>query len=179
MLWIQLMASWLIVSQIVRMWDNKPWAHRPCIWASFIEKLLWVSFQEEYCVGTPVPEEGGMTHRFWCWLRHHRCPGCTIRWRKRAQLQILQCLCKMRKNTMVKYFIYVFIRNAEREAGHRQREKQRPSREPGVRLGPRTQWSCPEPKADAQLLSHPGIPTKSFNTKILDFLLLSLLDYTH
>ena len=30
----------------------------------------------------------------------------------------------------------------------------------GARLGlnPRTLGSCPEPKADAQLLSHPGIP---------------------
>ena len=32
------------------------------------------------------------------------------------------------------------------------------SREPHVGLDPRTPGSCPEPKAGAQLLSHPGIP---------------------
>ena len=41
---------------------------------------------------------------------------------------------------------------------HRQREKQAPCREPDVRLDPRTPGSQPEPKADAQPLSHPGIP---------------------
>ena len=30
--------------------------------------------------------------------------------------------------------------------------------EPNVGLDPRTPGSCPEPKADAQPLSHPGIP---------------------
>ena len=30
--------------------------------------------------------------------------------------------------------------------------------EPNVGLDPRTLGSCPELKADAQLLSHPGIP---------------------
>ena len=32
-------------------------------------------------------------------------------------------------------------------------------REPDVGLDPRTPGSCPELKADAQPLSHPGIPT--------------------
>ena len=32
-----------------------------------------------------------------------------------------------------------------------------PSREPNVGLSPRTLGSCPEPKADDQPLSHPGI----------------------
>ena len=41
---------------------------------------------------------------------------------------------------------------------HRQSEKQAPRREPHVGLNPRTPRSCPEPKADAQLLSHPGKP---------------------
>ena len=41
---------------------------------------------------------------------------------------------------------------------HRQREKQAPFGEPDVELDPRTPGSCPEPKADTQLLSHPGIP---------------------
>lgn len=39
----------------------------------------------------------------------------------------------------------------------RQRERQAPCRELDVGLDPRTPGSCPEPKADAQMLSHPGI----------------------
>ena len=42
---------------------------------------------------------------------------------------------------------------------HRQREKQAPCRESDVGLDPRTLGSHPEPKADAQPLSYPGIPT--------------------
>ena len=42
---------------------------------------------------------------------------------------------------------------------YRQREKQAPCREPDAGLDPRTPGSCPEPKADAQLLSHPSVPT--------------------
>ena len=45
---------------------------------------------------------------------------------------------------------------------HRQREKQTPCREPDVGLDPRTPGSRPEPKVDAQPLSHPGIPHFSF-----------------
>ena len=30
--------------------------------------------------------------------------------------------------------------------------------EPDVELNPGTPGSCPEPKADAQLLDHPGVP---------------------
>ena len=56
-------------------------------------------------------------------------------------------------------FIYVFMRDTDRQ---RQREKQAPRREPNVGLDPRTPGSCPEPKADAQPLSHPGIPCGSF-----------------
>ena len=40
---------------------------------------------------------------------------------------------------------------------HRQREKQAPCRQPDVGLNPGTVGSCPEPKADAQPLSHPGV----------------------
>ena len=40
----------------------------------------------------------------------------------------------------------------------RQREKQAPCREPGVGLDPGTLASYPEPKADAQPLSYPGVP---------------------
>ena len=48
------------------------------------------------------------------------------------------------------------MRDRERQR-HRQREKQALCREPDVGLDPRTPGSLPEPKADAQLLSHPGI----------------------
>ena len=41
---------------------------------------------------------------------------------------------------------------------HRQREKQASRREPDVGLDPRTLGSHPELKADAQPLSHPGVP---------------------
>ena len=47
------------------------------------------------------------------------------------------------------------MRDTERE---RQREKQASHREPDVGLNPRIPGSCPEPKADAQQLSHPGMP---------------------
>ena len=40
---------------------------------------------------------------------------------------------------------------------HRQREKQTPYGEPYAGLDPRTLGSCPEAKADAQPLSHPGV----------------------
>ena len=41
---------------------------------------------------------------------------------------------------------------------HRQREKQAPCREPDVGFDPRSPGSCPEPKEDAQPLSHPVTP---------------------
>ena len=51
------------------------------------------------------------------------------------------------------------MRDTERERQrHRQREKQTPCREPDVGLDPETVGSYPEPKADAQPLSHPGVP---------------------
>ena len=49
----------------------------------------------------------------------------------------------------------------DRERGrqrHRQREKQAPCKAPDVGLDPGTSGSRPEPKAGAQLLSHPGLP---------------------
>ena len=49
------------------------------------------------------------------------------------------------------------MRDTERER-HRQREKQVLYREPDVGLNPRTPGSRPERKADAQPLSHPGVP---------------------
>ena len=51
------------------------------------------------------------------------------------------------------------MRDTERNRHrHRQREKQAPRREPDVGLDPGTPGSCPGPKADAQPLSHPGVP---------------------
>ena len=49
----------------------------------------------------------------------------------------------------------------ERER-YRQREKQAPCREPDAGLDPRTPGSQPEPKADDQPLSHPGVPVSGF-----------------
>ena len=55
-------------------------------------------------------------------------------------------------------FLILFIRKTRRERQrHRQREKQAPCSEPNVGLDPMTPGSWPEPKADAQPLSHPGI----------------------
>ena len=44
---------------------------------------------------------------------------------------------------------------------HRQGEKQALCGEPDVGLDPGTPGSCLEPKADAQPLSHPGVPGSS------------------
>ena len=57
------------------------------------------------------------------------------------------------------------MRDTERQR-HRWREKQAPCREPNVGLDSRTPGSRPEPKADAQLLSHPGIPVRQFLKKL-------------
>ena len=52
------------------------------------------------------------------------------------------------------------MRDREREGQrHRQREKQAPCTKPDVGLDPRTPGSHLEPKADAQPLSHPGVPS--------------------
>ena len=65
---------------------------------------------------------------------------------------------------MLLFRIYIFKtvfiyheRHTERQR-HRQRENQSPRRKPDEGLDPRTPGSCPEPKADAQPLSHPGVP---------------------
>ena len=52
------------------------------------------------------------------------------------------------------------MRDTERERQrHRQMEKQAPCTEPDVGLDPGTPGSRSEPKVDAQLLSHPGVPS--------------------
>ena len=55
-------------------------------------------------------------------------------------------------------------RERERQR-HRQREKQAPYGEPDAELDPRTLGSHPEPKADAQPLSHPGAPIICISNK--------------
>ena len=51
------------------------------------------------------------------------------------------------------------MKDTERERQrHRQREKQVPCRKLNVGLDPGILGSRPEPKADAQPLSHPGVP---------------------
>ena len=56
-------------------------------------------------------------------------------------------------------FIYLFTGDVERERErYRQREKQALCGDPNMGLDPRTPGTRPEPKADTQPLSHPGIP---------------------
>ena len=56
-------------------------------------------------------------------------------------------------------FSGLFMRDTEKKRQrYRQREKQAPCREPDVELDPRTPGSQPGLKADAQPLSHPGVP---------------------
>ena len=80
----------------------------------------------------------------------------------------LQALKKVSSNSFMtlfifKDFIYLFTKATERKRQrHRQREKQAPYREPDVGLNPGTPGSHPEPKADTQLLSHPGVPLHDF-----------------
>ena len=55
----------------------------------------------------------------------------------------------------------------ERERGRdRQREKRAPCTKPDAGLDPGTPGSHPEPKADIQLLNHPGVPLDFFKTCI-------------
>ena len=57
------------------------------------------------------------------------------------------------------FLIYLFMRNTQRQKEReRQREKQAPRREPDVGLDLGSPGSRPGPKADAQRLSHPGVP---------------------
>ena len=53
--------------------------------------------------------------------------------------------------------ILFFIHERQKEA-ETQREKQAPCGEPDAGLDSSTPRSRPEPKADAQPLSHPGVP---------------------
>ena len=57
----------------------------------------------------------------------------------------------------LRFYLFIPERHRERQT-YRGKEKQAPCREPDVGLGTRTPGSRPEPKADAQPLSHSGIP---------------------
>ena len=60
------------------------------------------------------------------------------------------------------------MRDTQREKQrHGQREKQASCREPGAGLNPRTPGPQPEQKADAQPLSHPGIPEQRLKEQTL------------
>ena len=63
-------------------------------------------------------------------------------------------------------FFKKIIHERERQR-HRQKEKQAPFGEPDAGLNPRTPGSGPEPKADAQLLSHQASLCLCFKNIIL------------
>ena len=58
-----------------------------------------------------------------------------------------------------RFYLFIHERDTERASQRlRQRKKQAACREPNAGLNPRTLGSRPEPKTDAQPLSHPGAP---------------------
>ena len=63
------------------------------------------------------------------------------------------------RDLFLKDFTYSFMRDTQRE---RQREKQAPRREPGMGLDPGSPGSQLKLKADAQPLSHPGVPLRDW-----------------
>ena len=68
-------------------------------------------------------------------------------------------LLRLPNNIYIFKKIYLFMRDTQRQGQrHRQRGKQAPCRKPDVGLKPGTPGSCPGPKANTQLLSHPGVP---------------------
>ena len=77
-----------------------------------------------------------------------------------GRLEFKSSLCHLMRLYYYYFFkIFIYSRETERERlRHRQREKQAPCREPIAGLDPGTPGSHPELKADAQPLSHPGVP---------------------
>ena len=69
------------------------------------------------------------------------------------------------KNWISFKILFIYCWETQRKR-HRQR-KRLPYRGPDARLDPRTLGSRPEPKANAQLLSHPGAPRATFNERVL------------
>ena len=74
-----------------------------------------------------------------------------------------------------KKILFIYSWDTERERRrYRQREKQAPCRQPDVGLDSKTPGSCPEPKADAQQLRHPGIPTVDYIHSHIHILFISV-----
>ena len=59
------------------------------------------------------------------------------------------------------------MRDTEREAETQAEGEAGSCRKPNVGLNPRTPGSRPEPKADAQPLSHPGVLRTDLNMKLM------------
>ena len=66
-----------------------------------------------------------------------------------------------RRKFFLKDFIYLFMRDTEREAETQTGGEAGSLQEPDAGLHPRALGSRPELKGDAQLLSQPGIPRNS------------------
>ena len=64
---------------------------------------------------------------------------------------------------------------AEGKAGFPWGEKQTSCGESDVGLDPRTPGSCPDPKADAQPLSQPGVPVLIFSFESASISLLNII----
>ena len=62
---------------------------------------------------------------------------------------------------VLRFHLFIHERHTERER-LRQRENQGPHGEPNVEVDPGTPGSRPEPKADTQPPSHPGVPVVLF-----------------
>ena len=74
-------------------------------------------------------------------------------------ISISTCSLLVYRNTFFLKIWFFYSWETERERGRdRWREKQAPCREPDTGLDPGSPGSCPEQKAGAQPLSHPGIP---------------------
>ena len=56
--------------------------------------------------------------------------------------------------------MYLLMRDIERGRKRHREEKQAPCKKPDAGLDPGTLGSRPEPKADTQPPSHPGVPNK-------------------
>ena len=75
-------------------------------------------------------------------------------------IQLVQC------HFLKKDFIYLFMRDTQTEAETQAEGEAASPGETDVGLDPGTLGSCPEPKADAQPLSPPGVPKVIFLRRI-------------
>ena len=92
----------------------------------------------------------------WGYLRKYTCEGCIcgIRISSAESYTFFQFLIFKKR-----FYFLIHERQREKEAETQaEREKQAPCGKPDAGLDPRTPGSCPELKAAAQLLSHPGAP---------------------